>query len=311
MDKLTAIIPYHNPCNWRNRFNIHQLTVASLKAQNADVFVIQCKHTGDNLLDESVPHWINLNTNKLPQLVTREPLPEIAADITVESNSVLWQKERLINVALQHIDSDYVAWIDNDLLFDDKDWVAHTIDLLQNNDYVHLFKTLKYLRSDNRTVEIEKIGAVAEPSARNCPGGAWAATRDAMKTGLYDAHITGGGDSFFYSVIFERCIGLGYAYWECGSRAFRQHMIKWAEAHIKQTPDPRVTYLDQSIYHLFHGTMTDRNYTGRHTWLKKWEYDPNTDIVNSNGAWKWNSHKPELHKQLSDYFRSRNEDIYS
>jgi hypothetical protein len=48
------------------------------------------------------------------------------ADVMVQlhGGAVLWQKERLMNVALAHLPPDCtaVAWIDNDVLFDSDSW---------------------------------------------------------------------------------------------------------------------------------------------------------------------------------------------
>jgi hypothetical protein len=52
--------------------------------------------------------------------------------IRVQGGAVLWQKERLLNVALQSLPSNCskVAWLDSDIFFDAPDWGASVSSLL-------------------------------------------------------------------------------------------------------------------------------------------------------------------------------------
>ena len=65
------------------------------------------------------------------------------ADVMVQlhGGAVLWQKERLLNIALQHLpkDCDAVAWIDNDVLFANDSWVTQAQHKLQQYQMVQLF----------------------------------------------------------------------------------------------------------------------------------------------------------------------------
>jgi hypothetical protein len=63
------------------------------------------------------------------------------ADILVElcSTTVLWQKERLLNVALRSLPGvcDKVAWLDCDILFENEDWVERASRALDEFALVH------------------------------------------------------------------------------------------------------------------------------------------------------------------------------
>src|SRR5580658_2870882 len=65
------------------------------------------------------------------------------AEIVVQlaGGDVLWQKERLLNVALRHLptDCDIVAWLDCDVIFADDEWPARTRVALDSYRMVQLF----------------------------------------------------------------------------------------------------------------------------------------------------------------------------
>src|SRR5262245_20587299 len=72
----------------------------------------------------------------------RFDLTECDADILVQLRGadVMWQKERLLNLALAALPAScsYVAWLDCDILFTDKDWAARASDLLQRFSIIQL-----------------------------------------------------------------------------------------------------------------------------------------------------------------------------
>ena len=58
--------------------------------------------------------------------------------------------------------------------------------------------------------------------------------------------------------------------------------------------------------HLYHGPLAGRRYVERQQILRDAGFDPSLDIADdANGCWQWNSAKPALHSQVSDYFVSR------
>ena len=74
------------------------------------------------------------------------------ADILVQvhSPSILWQKERLLNVALKSLPTvcDKVAWLDCDILFENDDWVERASRALDEFALVHLFQERNELPMD-------------------------------------------------------------------------------------------------------------------------------------------------------------------
>src|SRR5690606_6590701 len=53
----------------------------------------------------------------------------------------LWQKERLLNMAIEHVPQEYdaIAWLDADLLWMNRDWLAVTLERLSRYNVVQLF----------------------------------------------------------------------------------------------------------------------------------------------------------------------------
>lgn len=67
--------------------------------------------------------------------------------------------------------------------------------------------------------------------------------------------------------------------------------------------------VEGELYHLWHGDLLQRGYQRRKAILVDHGYDPLTDIaIEEQGCWRWSSHKPEMHKQVRDYFNARDED---
>ncbi len=64
--------------------------------------------------------------------------------LQLRSPSVLWHKENLINLGIQHLsrtdpDWEYVAWIDADVTFLRSDWATETVHLLQLYDVIQMW----------------------------------------------------------------------------------------------------------------------------------------------------------------------------
>lgn len=78
------------------------------------------------------------------------------ADVVVQisGGAVLWQKERLLNLALKSVPSDVnnIAWIDCDVMFERPDWMEEANQQLREFNVVQLFSDQVDLRpEDHRT----------------------------------------------------------------------------------------------------------------------------------------------------------------
>lgn len=265
----------------------------------------------------------------------RFELRDADADVLVQihGGSILWQKERLLNIALTRVPSacGKVAWIDCDVIFASDDWAARAVDALEEFDLIHLFDEVQYLPRDAepdrrfpldpgataRSAVHKWVGGEAAPEdlclanspleRRSTTGLAWAVARPVLEThGFYDACVLGSGARVM------TCAALGeFAY---GQRASlmnaRQadHYLRWAQPFYGTVRD-RVGYIEGRLLHLWDGERIERRYGARHQDLQRFAFDPFTDIApDPNGCWRWNTEKPEMHAFVKQYFRARNED---
>ena len=63
--------------------------------------------------------------------------------VQLRGRDVMWQKERLLNVALQHLPPECtaVAWLDADVILDHPNWPAETCQILDRYPLVQLFES--------------------------------------------------------------------------------------------------------------------------------------------------------------------------
>jgi hypothetical protein len=257
------------------------------------------------------------------------------ADILIQlrGTDVLWQKERLFNIAFEAVpkDCDKIAWLDADVLFADPGWPLAASRRLDKVRLLHLFSDFKMLRRDclpsdgARGVEgcrqsVVKAYASGTLSPPSCPskatpprgcfawGLAWAARREVLEVdGLYDACVLGGGD------MAATCAAYGDFEVPVARLGMnleqRAHYLSWAE-RWKETVRGSVGCLDGSLYHLWHGDTKRRGYQDRYSVLTDHRFDPNTDIgLDENGCWQWTlADDLELPPKVRAYFHSRQED---
>ena len=141
--------------------------------------------------------------------------------VQIQGADVMWQKERLLNIAATRVPSgcDDVAWLDCDIVFGTDDWVDQTLQALDKFSLVHLFQerhdlrgpfdenlltswhapptseSIIYKHNKNETAPEDFFLANAPLARRTTAGLAWASHRSLLERhGLYDAAILGSGD---------------------------------------------------------------------------------------------------------------------
>lgn len=257
------------------------------------------------------------------------------ADILVQihGGDVMWQKERLLNIALQRVpkNCDKIAWLDCDIVFGSEDWAEQASRALDAFVLVHLFHERHDLPRHATACDLHcwsapptSYSVVAKLAAgeaspedlflANAPvergstaGLAWASRRQVLENhGLYDACILGTGDRAML------CAGLGKL--DYGARAtlmndrWRRHYLAWARPYSESVRG-RVGSLRGPLFHLWHGEIEDRQYEERYRRLQAFDFDPFNDIaLDHGGCWRWNSDKKALHAFVRSYFESRHED---
>lgn len=250
---------------------------------------------------------------------------------------ILWQKERLLNLALEHLPAECtaVAWLDCDIVFANPEWPTQAKDLLAKHQLIQLFDRVVYLPQEMSSMDLMKQalvdsasyywqpGAVSNArkphplsypkisqrgtSTTGNPGMAWAAQRPLLdRHGLYDRAIVGSGDLFLHAALFARDKQLDRRL-PRGTPA-RQDFDRWASGLLEDLNTP-VSHCSGTIFHCWHGELVNRGYNERHRAISQFDFDPATDIrLDNNGCWRWNSGKEELQLYLRQYFESRRED---
>lgn len=235
---------------------------------------------------------------------------EDAVHIKGSQEHVMWQKERLLNVLIEQLPAKYdkIAWVDGDILFDNKNWVEDAEKALDEYPLIQLFE--KGTSTDaNLDPASSKPGIVAAGKATNAaqPGFAWAARRETLEKcgGLLDTHIMGGGDNMMYFA----AMGMFSTYMLTRTNIeWRQAYLKWAAKFYREVK-ANVGYIPGNVMHLYHGTYADRQYVERWMILSRNEFNPEEDIkINEDGIWEWASDKPDLHDSVAEYFAERKED---
>ena len=192
MSKLWSITTYFNPCHYRSR------------SKNYAEFR---KHLQSPLIT------VELTFDGRYELGPND------ADILIQlcGTDVMWQKERLLNIGLQHLpnECDAVAWLDADILFSESRWPDLVMRALEKSQLIQPFSTSRdMLNPATRTLSDPAVSYAAAvkrgtsqqlsiqydrnnlPVKRNyAPGFSWAARRDLIAEHMfYDTCILGGGD---------------------------------------------------------------------------------------------------------------------
>lgn len=253
--------------------------------------------------------------------------------VQLQADDVMWQKERLLNIALKKLPKacDIVAWVDCDVLFASPTWQDDARSALQKAPVVQLFDQVHHLPKNHDDLSSWNDAAIlSQPSLafsisegqsrQDCwrqtmtrgpgtpsAGFAWAAQRALLERhGFYDLGIVGGGDKALACALFgdiDEVIRLHQL------NGFQQACYRdWAEPFSKTTAG-LLGRVKGEIGHLWHGDLEHRQSRQRHTDLKAFEFNPMADIaLSENGCWRWASDKPDLHRYVREYFAQRRED---
>jgi hypothetical protein len=306
-DGLWAITSYFNPIGYRRRLSNFKIFRERL---NAPLVAVELTYGSDFELQGH------------------------DADILIQlrGGAVLWQKERLLNLALQALPRHCrkVAWVDCDVVFA-ADWTESASCMLDRFPIVQMFKYVHYLSQQwtpakDCATEVEfarPSGAFTVASGvpaaacigpcldiregNSASGFAWAARREILdRHGFFDACILGGGDRAMASAAHNCCDE--YIKDHCMNERQQDRYIAWAKPFY-ETVQAETGYLDVDIFHLWHGDIHNRRARGRLEDLQQFQFDPFTDIaIDTNGCWRWNTEKPAMHDYIRRYFSSRRED---
>jgi hypothetical protein len=242
------------------------------------------------------------------ELVFGNECPEIPDSYVVRGNSHMFHKERLYRVIEKRVPSKYkkLAFLDGDILFDDKDWYYKASKLLDHHDVVHPFSTCHWLdlTYTQKTLTRQSVLFIKSPlySTNFHPGFAWCFRREWYnKIGTFDWAVSGSGDTIS---------AIGWL-----KKDIPKH-FKSIPASLKiefdkffALPSPRITYLEGEVSHLYHGAKANRQYVERHKMLEIKQSISDILSVNSYGVYEWRD--PTMNAQFLRYFKNRFDDDLS
>ncbi|MEM9756283.1 MAG: hypothetical protein AAF914_09825 [Pseudomonadota bacterium] len=220
---------------------------------------------------------------------------------------LMWQKERLLNIAIAALppDVDRVAWIDADLIFRASDWVHRADALLDRYPVVQLFDRIVMLDAAGQPVAARRSFGATRGAFYGAPGGAWAAQRRVVSAGLLDFDILGGGD---YLAALAWCQRWKPNHLSSYPKPMIRAFLAWAKSQ-QPLVGGQVGCVPGDVFHLYHGKVENRRYQTRSEILMAADFDPHIDIAkDSAGIWRWASDKPALRVEVKRYFDGRRED---
>jgi hypothetical protein len=273
------------------------------------------------MLDMGIDVWVaEAVTGERPFEITNDTNPR---HIQVRCDDDIWLKEALINRAVQQLPRNwkYVAWVDADIEFYNKEWVMDTIHQLQHHAVVQPFshaidlgpkgevlqthQSFGYCHAQGHKLNVVAAGRQGYPPFFH-PGYAFAWRRDAWETvgGLIDYAICGAGDHHM------SCALLGEAKQSIPGHLHENYykmIYQWQERALKLKMN--IGFVPGTIMHHFHGSKADRGYQSRWEILQKHKYDPQADIMRDwQGMPVLSGNKNGLRDDMRKYFRQRNED---
>ncbi|MDH3208742.1 MAG: hypothetical protein OEO79_19245 [Gemmatimonadota bacterium] len=315
--ELWGLVSLFNPAGYRNKLQNLRIFSERARSQGIKLLIVELAF-GD--ADHEVP----------------EELAEIV--LRLRTTSVLWQKERLLNVGVSSLpaECDKVAWLDADIIFENDDWVRETSRLLETYCVVQPFDTACWLRQGEMSAPPEgyreqgnsegqwhhgmayAMSRVSDPKAalldyhvHGHVGFAWAIRREIIeKHGLYDAQVLGNGDFVVAHAMYGDEDFWDGRNWQCRrlSEPMLAHMERWGRPFFDDVQGS-VMYVPGRVLHMWHGNQSNRQYRGRLTILKETNFDPDRDLVKEpSGCWAWATDRPALHEWASSYFHRRREE---
>ena len=305
VDDLCIISTYYNPCNYKS------------KKENFDKFLY-------SLIDSEL-HFIIIESVFENEEFTLQKHKNIKR---IRGKHLMWQKERLLNIALKFVPKkcSKIAWLDCDVLFENADWAVKTSTLLNCFNVIQPFEHA--IRLPKNCLEYNHEGFIYEGFAsiyKRFPnlllkgdfglhghtGFCWASHKNyILKHGLYDCCISGSGDHM-----------MAHAFcgdWDRDSRCIRRifgdnkeyyfHFTSWAKS-IYPLIRAKMTFVEGSVLHLWHGEIENRKYTDRNKLLENIGYCPTKDLkLGKNQCWEWRRTSFLIENDMKDYFFSRKED---
>lgn len=238
-----------------------------------------------------------------------------AIRITGSEDNIMWQKEAILQIALEECETKYFCWLDHDLVIEDNRWLDKALALLdKGHPAVQLFSQVKYLDREDKILRSNRSATdnflrTKTEKWGGPPGGAWIAPTATLKRmgGFLRTNIVGAADQ----EMFFAFAGIpDTEHLERGGKEYRRVGDAWLKAASRALHGRVCERLKCSVYHIWHGDRENRQYVDRTRMLEKNGFVPEKHVCfNETGLLEWTPEAPEkLRKQLREYFAARKED---
>jgi hypothetical protein len=290
-DPLYVILPYFNYCGFKKRRTL---------------FIDFVRRISPNPCIKIVVIELGNDLPRLPVHIHNRVTP----------GKHIWIKENLVNVAVDMLPDTwkYMAWIDADITFLNRNWSRDTIKELKTNDVVQMFQTAVNLGPDGEAIKLDTsflhrylsgdTYSKTDKYGHWHPGYAWACTSKAWTQlgGLVDWAILGSGDRHLAMAL----IGKVHDSYHGGVHENYKLLLN---AYQSRCHGLRLGCVKGSILHHWHGSLKNRKYRERWLILVTYKYDPLIDIgLNKQGVLRLTKEGSRLEHPLAEYFIGREED---
>lgn len=233
-----------------------------------------------------------------------------------KTNDYMFYKENLINLVEARIPDEYtkICNIDADIFFSNPDWYNMLSDILDSVNICQPFNRAYWLNIENNDSILTRQNCLMDKEDGHT-GFVWAFTRQFFKLcRLPDFCVTGSGDMCFYRLIVNN-VGL--------TNPIFSYLVPSMNNYVKSfnilAKDSNIIinfgYVNQYVYHLYHGSRDNRKYENRHltimNTLKKLNVVSIDYVIDydSNGLRCWKPlYKEEMNKHIKKYLCDRNDD---
>jgi hypothetical protein len=203
----------------------------------------------------------------------------------------IWIKENLINLTIkEHLPKDweYFCWIDGDVIFDNENWINETKELLNQSDIIQMFSTCFNQMSYSKKNYIGHSGYIYTERKKEKNnnsilnemlvthmGYGWAMNRKLYeKIGkLWETNIVGAADSIIARCAIQKLSEEEILNTEALNVIYSPNYGKKLFEYYSKFKDCKYGYLNNNLFHIYHGEMQKRQYMARHKILQKYKYD--------------------------------------
>jgi hypothetical protein len=312
MKTLYVVTVISNPLLWKSRILLAEKAIESwLEEPNVKITVVECVYGNRDY--------------QLDYLSADDKIKHVP----VRAKTLLWIKENLLNIGLQHLshDAKYIVALDADILYRRSGWAkdiineleiypviqpwSHCYDLGPNGEHIAVHQSFGNLHAQNRPVvprfDDKTLHLTNQPYSYPHPGYGLAAKKEFLDWtgGFFEYGGVGAGDHHQLLSL----IGSAHMSMPKGINGnFKALLMAW-QARALAFNGFKLGYLPHTIEHMWHGKKGNRAYNDRWFIFLNHQFDPITDIKkNSYGVLEFAGNKPTLEREWEKYLRARNED---